>query len=66
MREAFANTYILTERDKRFIGSFGSARKPVGLEEFLRFWSCLTEDEQRDIMMDYEPEEHPGTEGFWP
>lgn len=66
LRESFANIYMITEQDKRFIGSFGSASKPVSLEEFLKFWNSLDDREKSDIMLDYEPEENPGTEGFWP
>lgn len=64
LREAFANVYFLTEQDKRFIGSFGSVRKPVSLEEFLKFWNCLDDYDKATIMLHYEPEEHPGTDGF--
>lgn len=64
LREALTDVYILSEEDKRFIGSFGSVNKPVSLAEFLRFWAALTDAERTDIMLDYSPCENPGTEGF--
>lgn len=62
--ESFASVYILTEEDKRFIASFGTPDKPVSLAEFLMFWNTLDDVDRAAIMMDYEPEEHPGTDGF--
>lgn len=62
--EGVYGLYILNEADKRFIGSFGTPEKPVTLREFLEFWSTLTDAEKNAIWMDYEPEMHPGTEGF--
>jgi hypothetical protein len=62
--ESFASIYFLTDRDKRFISSFGSAGKPVSLEEFLKFWDSLDDVDKADILLNYYPDEHPGTEGF--
>lgn len=64
LKESMADVYILSEADKRFIGSFGSADKPVALAEWLEFWAVLTDSERTEIMMDYEPEMYPGTDGF--
>lgn len=64
LRETMADVYVLSESDKRFIGSFGTADKPVTLAEWLQFWAVLTDAEQTEIMMDYEPEMHPGTDGY--
>ena len=49
------STYLVTEREKAFIESFGTPDKPVTLEEFHLFWSSLTESERHDLLMDYEP-----------
>lgn len=62
--ESFASVYILTEEDKRFIASFGTPEKPVSLAEFLMFWNTLDDVDRAEILMDYEPEMHPGTDGF--
>lgn len=62
--ESFASVYILTEEDKRFIASFGTPEKPVGLAEFLKFWDSLDDVDRAEILLDYEPEMHPGTDGF--
>lgn len=62
--ESFASVYILTEADKRFIASFGTPDKPVSLAEFLKFWDSLDEFEKAEVLMGYEPEKNPGTEGF--
>lgn len=49
------NTYLITEREKAFVESFGTPDKPVTLEEFLPFWDSLTESERHDLLMNYEP-----------
>lgn len=64
LMESFASVYILTEEDKRFIASFGTPEKPVGLAEFLIFWNSLDDVDRAAILMDYEPEMYPGTDGF--
>lgn len=54
--ESFASIYILTERDKDLVASFGTPDKPVSLEEFMEFWSALDEWDRAQILMDhYDP-----------
>lgn len=60
----FTSVYFLSETDKRFISSFGTSDKPVTLAEFLKFWNSLNDDDRTHVLIDYEPEENPGTEGF--
>lgn len=62
--ESFASVYILSEKDKRFIASFGSPRKPLSLAEFLAFWETLDDVERAEILLDYEPERHIDMRGF--
>lgn len=64
LRESFADIYFLTEDDKRFIASFGTPDKPVSLAEFLMFWNSLDDVDRAEILLDYEPEMHPGTDGY--
>jgi hypothetical protein len=55
-KELFAlpDVYILNERDREFVASFGSSSKPISLGEFLIFWNSLSDEEQREIVLDYD------------